>query len=153
VMMDFLKSHEASTPEDIELDFSLKTVGEWRNCLEKTNRPTWNQTFQYASATAKTAHQSTRFATIVKSDVIIGLVSIQELKLGPIHHVNIYRGPLWFDGQNTEVNFKAFAKALKSTFPQRPLRKIRWLPEWPDGYQSDNKFLADLGYKKKTTNF
>lgn len=137
----------------INLNFSLRTVGEWRELLKRTRRTPWTQTFQYASAVAKVAHQSTRFATIEFSEEIIGLVAIQELKLGPVHHISITRGPLWLEGHGSPWEMKLFFDALRAAFPKRILRWLKWMPEWSFAEDQAMNFIEEVGLQKTKQSF
>lgn len=137
----------------MHLNFSLRTVGEWREFLRQTSKTTWNQTLQYASAISKVAHHSTRFATVEKGNQVIGIVAIQEAKLGPVHLINIQRGPLWFKGQESTQNFKDFVRVFNQTYPKRPLRRIRWIPEWSFADNESINFIEDSGLKKSKQTF
>lgn len=112
------------------LNYTLRTVGEWRELLKKTHRATWTHTFQFAKAVAKVKQSSTHFVTIERNSEVIGIVAIQEMKLGPIHLVTIHRGPLWIKGHETFANLQEFSTLFNKTYPKRLLRRIRWLPEW-----------------------
>ena len=138
---------------EMHLDFSLRTVGEWRDFLNKAERTSWTQTFSYATAVAKVAHESTRFATLQKDSETIGVVAIQELKLGPLHFVTITRGPLWFKGHENSENMKEFMHLMQKTFPKRPLRRIRWMPEWALEKELGFDFIEQAGFKKTKTTF
>lgn len=126
------KADSVSTPPQpsLCLNFSLRTVGEWRALLEKPVRTSWMQTIQYASAAHKVDQRKTHFATIEQDGTPIGLVAIQEQKLGPLHFVSIYRGPLWFEGHETSQNMNEFIRIFQKAYPPRLLRRIRWMPEW-----------------------
>lgn len=138
---------------NIYLNFSLRTVGEWNELLKRTHRTTWTQTFQYASAVAKIAYQSTRFATIERGQEMIGLVAIQELKFGPLHHVSVTRGPLWFKGSGNVQDMKSFLFALKVAFPKRFLRRLSWMPEWSFPEEQALHFVEENGLKETKQSF
>ncbi len=148
-----LVSKESVAGTKLMLNFSLRTVGEWRELLQRTPRTPWTQTFQYASALAKVAHQSTRFATIERDQEIIGLVAVQELKFGPIHQININRGPLWFKGFGGSQDMKGFLEALKVTFPKRFLRRLTWMPEWSFSEDQAMHFLEETGLQRTKKSF
>lgn len=112
------------------LNFSPRTVKEWRDFLKRTPKATWMQTIPYAHAAAKVDQRRTHFVTIEKNNETIGIVAIQELKLGFIHFVSIYRGPLWFEGHDTAENIKEFIQVFQKKYPKRIFRRIRWMPEW-----------------------
>lgn len=152
--MDVVKDRVILSPSsDLQLNFTLRTVGEWRGFLQRTHKTPWTQTFQYASAVSKVAHQSTRFATLDCRGEVIGLVAIQELKLGPIHQVNITRGPLWFQGHETPENLKKFSQAFQQAFPKRLFRRIRWMPEWSLSDSESLDFIESVGFKKTSQSF
>jgi len=130
---------------EMRLDFSPKTVGEWRALLQKSSKTSCNQTYQYAIAMAKAAHHSTLFASIIKNQETIGVVSVQEATLGPIQHLKIYRGPLFFQEHETIENLLKFSKVLINTFPRRPLRKLKWLPEWNLNDETIQKITSASG--------
>lgn len=137
----------------LQLNFTLRTVGEWRELLRRTTQTPWTQTIQYGYAVSKVAYQSTRYATLERRSEIVGVVAIQELKWGPIHHITITRGPLWFSGHETPENLKEFSQILNNTFPRRPLRKLRWLPEWKMGDTDSLDFIEATGRKLTPQSF
>lgn len=136
---------EGTPCEEMRLNLAPRTIGEWREFLNRTSKTPWTQTVQYASAAAKVAHQTTHFATLERGREVVGIVAIQELKLGPIHHVTITRGPLWLKGHENIQNQRDFSKVLKKAYPKRPLRRLRWMPEWT--------FTEESGLKKSPQSF
>lgn len=148
-----LNSKNPTQVTSLMLNFAPRTVGEWRELLKRTQRTPWTQTFQYASAVAKVAHQSTRFATIEQSQKIIGLVAVQELKFGPLHHISITRGPLWLEGYGTSQDMKKFLEALQGVFPKRLLRRLSWMPEWSFSDEQSYHFIAESGLRKTRQSF
>ncbi|GIL16257.1 MAG: hypothetical protein BroJett040_00080 [Oligoflexia bacterium] len=137
----------------MEFNFTPPTVREWRDYLSRTTKATWMQTIAYASAARKVDQRSTRFARIVKNNEVIGIVAIQELKVAFIHFVSIYRGPLWFDGQNTEENIKEFISLFNQTFPKRLFRRIRWMPEWSLDETNSVDFIEKSGLQRANETF
>lgn len=150
--LDFV-SKKSVVGSKLILNFSLRTIGEWRDLLRRTQRTPWTQTFQYASALAKMAYQSTRFATIEKDQEIVGLVAVQELKFGPIHQISINRGPLWFEGFGGPQDMKGFLEALKIVFPKRFLRRLTWMPEWSFSEDQAIDFIEEAGLQKTKKSF
>lgn len=152
MQLDTLQTENTAGVE-MRLNFALRTVGEWREFLNRTHKTPWTQTFQYASAVAKVAQQATHFATIEKNSAVIGIVAIQELKFGPIHHVTITRGPLWLRGHETTQNLKDFSKVFNQAYPKRLLRRIRWMPEWTFAENESLNFIEESGLKKSKQSF
>lgn len=137
---------------EMTLNFSLRTVGEWRSFLNQTQKTPWTQTFQYAIAVAKAAKQSTFFVTIDRGIEVVGLVAIQVASLGPFQSVTINRGPLWLKGQDTAQNLADFVGALKKVYPRSVFRRFRWMPEWTSN-ESSVLFTEDFGFKKTPQSF
>jgi lipid II:glycine glycyltransferase (peptidoglycan interpeptide bridge formation enzyme) len=143
---------EENKQPEMTLNFSLRTVGEWRGFLNQTQKTPWTQTFQYAIAVAKTAKQSTHFVTIDRGTQVVGLVAIQVSQLGPFQSVTIYRGPSWLKGQETKENLADFAVALKKVYPRSIFRRFRWMPEWST--EESTPLLTDhFGFKKVPQSF
>lgn len=134
------------------LNFSLRTVGEWRSFLNQTQKTPWTQTFQYAIAVAKAAKQSTFFVTIDRGTQVVGLVAIQVASLGPFQSVTINRGPLWLKGHETAENLADFVKALKDVYPRSIFRRFRWMPELASE-ESSAQFMDESGFKKTPQSF
>lgn len=134
------------------LNFTLRTVREWRCFLEQTPKTPWTQTFQYAIAVAKVAKQSTHFVTIDRGSQVVGLVAIQISQLGPFQSVTINRGPLWLKGQDLAENHADFVIALKKVYPRSLFRRFRWMPEWASE-ESTSLIVDKSGYKKAQQSF
>ena len=119
----------------------------WERLLGRTTHANWMQSWSYAKAVQARDQKSTRIAIICKNKRELGVVAIQEIRLGPIHFLEIQRGPLWFEPVTWDL-FLEFAQLLRQTFPRRFLRRLRWLPEWPDeaGKVQD---LLHLGFQKR----
>lgn len=144
-------SSENQQPE-LSLNFSLRTVGEWRTLLSQTQKTSWTQTFQYSIAVARVAKQSTHFVTIDRGHQVVGLVAIQTSGFGPFQSVIINRGPLWMKGQESARNLMDFATALKKTYPRSLFRRFRWMPEWA-AEESAPLLIQDFGFKKTQQSF
>lgn len=147
-MFDILTKADNSP---LTLNFTTRTVGEWRDFLKSSKRSNWLQTTHHAYAAYKRDQRVTKFATIEKvinsKITIIGMVAILELKLGPIHLVSLCRGPIWFKGHDTKNNFEEFALVFEKLYPKRLLRRIRWMPEWT--FTDENiSFVESLGFLK-----
>lgn len=104
---------------------------EWDDLLRRCPQANWMQSYPYARAIYARDFKSTRFAKIQKNGRDVGVVAVQEIRLGPIHFVEIYRGPLWFESEVLEEDLKEFAMLLRVVFPQKFLCRFRWFPEWP----------------------
>lgn len=150
--MDTEQALTKNNRPEMTLNFSLRTVGEWRSFLNRTEKTPWTQTVQYAIAVAKEAKQSTRFVTIDRGTEVVGLVAIQESRLGPFQSVVINRGPLWLKGEETAENLADFVQALKKVYPKNLFRRFRWMPEWASE-QEASKFVAEFGFKKAQQSF
>lgn len=137
----------------MNLNFSPKTVAEWNTYLSQTTRATWMQSIPYATAAAQADYRTTKFATIEQNNLVIGIVAIQELKLGFIHIVGLYRGPLWMKGQDTRENLQSFTELFHKTYPKRLFRRIRWMPEWDTSDERQSALIQKPGYQKLNSTF
>ena len=86
----------------------------------------------------------------------VGICIFFEIKFGPLHFIEIQRGPLWFDHAITEygeVNLLIqFAKKINEIYPKNIFRRRRWLPE----FKNDSEVLEsikNIGFKAKTETF
>lgn len=75
--------------------------------------------------------QVPRFGMILINDTEAGLVQVLEMKAlgGWIHTVALDRGPLWFEGFGGEADWSAFLKTLRTEYPRRFGRVMRFIPE------------------------
>lgn len=94
----------------------------------------------------------TRLAVIKHHGEPVGMLAVQEIKLGPVHIVDLNRGPLWFMENPGEELLKEFAKTFDAEFPRRCLRRRRWLPEW-EYSESAEKILQECGFQPKSSQY
>ncbi|MFN8943310.1 MAG: hypothetical protein ACK5WZ_01645 [Pseudobdellovibrionaceae bacterium] len=78
---------------EMKIIFLNQKPAEWDELLSQAYRANWMQSWPYARAVYTRDFKSTRFATIQKNDKKLGIVAIQEIRLGPIHFIEIQRGP------------------------------------------------------------
>lgn len=104
------------------------------------------QSWSYATAKLKFDHTCSKLGLIESNSKPIGLVCIQENKLGFIHLIDIKRGPLWFQLPTTETLIE-FADLLTKEFPKRLGRRLTWLPEFD--FNESNQNLAFDRLRKK----
>ncbi len=109
------------------------------------------QSHCYAITMRITQNLSFRIGLIHINGTPAGYIQILEKKAlnSFLHALIIDRGPIWFEGYDTEENFKAFICALKKEFPKRIGRKIRLIPEIEDSLEI-RSFLQQQGYKRST---
>ena len=138
--------------QDLQLNFTPRPLSEWKQLLLNVPRSNWMQTWPYAQALFKRDYKISRLATVERDNQTIALIQLQEIRLGPIHFVELQRGPLWMNEQSTLENFRDFALLFRKTFPRRVLRRLRWLPEWEDSPEVQNT-LTDFGFKKLKPTF
>jgi hypothetical protein len=120
--------------------------------MSRLPRSNMLQSLQFARATRILDKKVTRHAVIEKDGEPAGIMSIQEIKLGPLHVIDLYRGPLWFSENPSLECLREFAIAFNSAFPRRPLRRRRWLPEW-EGDEQSLKVITESGFKPKPMSF
>ncbi len=123
----------------MHFDWSPRTLKELRGFLARTQNTNWMQTWAYAQATFISDHYRTRIALIIHNNEPVAMMSVQEIKLGPIRFVNLKRGPLWFE-KPTEKLFLEFAKAFRQEFPKSFGQRLRWMPE----FEIEEKTLSEL---------
>ncbi len=131
----------------MEFDWSEQSVEAWREHL--ANAPSnFLQSWTYAKAVRKLDYRLTRIAKIVKDGKAIGVMALQEVKIGPVSIVALYRGPLWFEPNPPPSLLAEFAKTFAKTFPKRLLGRRRWMPEWSNDEEAA-AILAEAGFRKK----
>lgn len=136
----------------MKFDWTVRTIGEWRQWLKKSTDASWMQNWPYAQAIHKYDKLRTRMALLIGDhEKPIGMVAIQELKLGPIQIINIKRGPIWFSGseKNEEIEF---SKELRKEFPKSLLQRLRWIPSRELSDQSISEIVRQ-GYQIRKEHF
>jgi hypothetical protein len=128
------------------LDWSPRSVAEWRHMLRAAPRSNWMQTLTLAKALKDIFSKNTRVAAIRLDGKIIGMVTIQEVAIGPFKLVELFRGPIWFYEEPEPSWLQEFAKILAQEYPRRWLQRRRWLPEWPDS-QVARAMLKQHGFR------
>lgn len=136
----------------MQFDWTLRPETEWRELCRKVPRLNMLQSLPFERAAWMMDKKLTRRGVIKVDEEEVGILAIQEIKLGPIHVVDLYRGPLWFSASPPESWLFDFAKLFNETWPRRLLRRRRWLPEWPDGEMA-RKALASLGFRTLPKSF
>ena len=129
----------------MHFDWSPRTLKEWRSYLARTQNTNWMQSWAYAQATFVADHFRTRIALVTHDNEPVAMMSVQEIKLGPFHFVNLKRGPLWFR-KPTQSLFLEFAKKFRQEFPRSFGRRLRWIPEF-EMAEETLKELKGIGFK------
>ena len=151
--MEQTRFQSIQTP--LQLNFQSRSIKDWIELSCKVYRMNWFQSWPFAVAQFKRDNIPTKFATIEKKNKIIGLVAIQEIKLGFFVSLQIQRGPLWFKGQGTLDNFRDFCQTLSFYYPNQPWIRRRWLVEpLPNIQQAQlEEILSEFGFTKKAGSF
>ncbi len=136
----------------MEFDWSKRTIGEWRILLQQAEKANWMQTWPYAQAAFKRDFKRSRLALIKKHGQAIGLMAVQEIKLGPVQIINLFRGPLWFSSTPAESIFLEVAEAFRREFPNKILQRLRWMPNWEITPHCKD-VLSKIGFKERPEYF
>lgn len=136
----------------MEFNFSNRTVADWRELLLQSHHANWMQSFPYAKASYLRDYKPTRLITLSHKGGPIGFMALQEIKLGPVHFLDLNRGPLWFSNSVTESEFLEFSELFQDTYPQRWMQRRRWLPEWENS-ESAQKLLNQAGFQQMPQTF
>ncbi|MES2802649.1 MAG: peptidoglycan bridge formation glycyltransferase FemA/FemB family protein [Bdellovibrionota bacterium] len=129
----------------MQFDWSIRTLKEWRGYLARTQNTNWMQSWAYAQATFATEYFRTRMALVIHNNQPVAMMSVQEIKFGPLHFVNLKRGPLWFE-KPTEELFLDFAKTFRKEFPKSLGQRLRWMPEFELAKETLSE-LQNIGFK------
>lgn len=139
----------------MEFDWKVRTLKEWRSYYNQAIQANWMQTWSYAQASLKTDYLKSRLALILIDHVPVGMMCIQEIKVGFFHVVNLKRGPLWFQSPSAEILIE-FAKAFRSEFPKSFFQRLRWIPEYNFGSPDSAELITQiqsLGFTARTENY
>jgi Acetyltransferase (GNAT) domain len=117
----------------MEFDWSPVSHERWRELLAEAPRANLLQSWPYAVAARLHDQMMSRRGLIVDGGRMVGFMQIQEIRLGPIHVVKLYRGPLWLDAEPPEDQWREFLAAFNRSFPRRLGRCRRVLFELDDG--------------------
>jgi hypothetical protein len=128
------------------IDWSPRSVPEWRHMLRAAPRSNWMQSLTLAKALQDIFKKNTRIGAIRLDGKIVGMLTLQEVKIGPFRLIELYRGPIWFFEAPEEAWLAAFADLFAKEYPRGFLQKRRWLPEWPDS-QSAREALRKHGFR------
>lgn len=128
------------------------TIAQIDEFMLKTENTNWMQTWPYAYACHKRDQKNCQIVRIMENDKVIGIVLIEQIKLGIIHFIQINRGPLWLKGQNPEKRVLEFAQLLQETFPNKWYRRRRWLPELESTEKAKHQ-LQQIGFQLTTLSF
>lgn len=129
----------------MQFDWSPRTLKEWREYLSRPQRSNWMQNWAYAQASFATEFYKTRIALIFHENRPVAMMSVQEIKIGPMHFVNLKRGPLWFETPTKKL-FLEFAQTFRREFPKSLGRRLRWMPEFEMCDETLNK-LKKIGFQ------
>lgn len=115
---------------DCTLDWTLST-DEWDSYFAAAPRPSLLQSRHYGEAIAPIQGQKTRNGLVRLFDRPAALIQIQEASLlgRTIHALIMDRGPVWLDAMPSAENARQVFETLDRTFPARPLRRRRIIPE------------------------
>jgi lipid II:glycine glycyltransferase (peptidoglycan interpeptide bridge formation enzyme) len=133
------------------IDWSPRSIAEWRHMLKAAPRSNWMQSLTLAKALKDLFKKHSRIGAIRLNGKIIGMLTLQEVAIGPFKMVELYRGPIWFYESPEASWLEEFAKLFAKEYPKGLLQRRRWLPEWPDS-ETARKTLKKQGFKG-TKNF
>jgi len=120
---------------DCQILWNELSAPQWNERFLRITRAPITQSVPYAMAAAKLYGQRPKWGVIVIGGQEAGLVQMMEAGIlwNAIHAVIIDRGPLWFDGFGAAGHISLFWQAINTQFPQRFMRKRRFIPEMMDG--------------------
>jgi|688.fasta_scaffold112095_3 hypothetical protein len=137
------------------IDWSPRSIAEWRHMLKAAPRSNWMQSLTLAKALKDLFKKHSRIGAIRLDGKIIGMLTLQEVAIGPFKMVELYRGPIWFYESPEASWLEEFAKLFAKEYPRGLLQRRRWLPEWPDseearitlkrqGFKGSNSFYETI---------
>jgi hypothetical protein len=132
----------------LNFDWSPIPPAEWRALLTRAPRANLLQSWPYSVAARLHDQMMSRRGRIVEDGETVGLMQIQEVKLGPIHVLKLHRGPLWLGGDPDAARWRRFFSAFAREFPRRLGRWRHILPELDD-CQGARALLAEAGLRQK----
>ena len=132
----------------MEFDWSPISHDRWRDLLAEAPRANLLQSWPYAVAARLHDQMMSRRGLIMEGGRMIGFMQIQEIKLGPIHVVKLYRGPLWLDADPPQNCWREFLGAFNRAFPPRLGRWRRVLFELNEG-EASRAMLNAAGFAPK----
>ena len=130
----------------MNFDWTKRPVAEWHGLLKLVPRSNYLQSLPHARAAGVHDRKNTRYGLIKIGGETVGLLALQEIKLGPIHVVDLYRGPLWLVEDPPVDWLQQFVALFDRTFPRRWLRRRRWLPEWQNSAEVQ-AMLQNSGFR------
>ena len=136
----------AERPSPLQIDWSKRPISQWRALMRRVPRSSWLQSLPFGKACEVHDHKRTRLGVIIRDDEPVGMLAVQEIKLGPVRAVDLWRGPLWFSSNPGIETLAAFAQVFAKEYPKGILRRRRWLPEWRDPREAQAA-LAAAGFK------
>ena len=98
----------------MEFDWSPLSHERWRDLLREAPRANLLQSWPYAVAARLHDQMMSRRGLIMDGGRMVGFMQIQEIKLGPIHVVKLYRGPLWLDADPPRGPLAGFPRRVQS---------------------------------------
>jgi hypothetical protein len=132
----------------LEIDWSSISPAEWRLLLARAPRANLLQSWPYAVAARMHDQMMSRRGQILDAGATVGLMQIQEIRIGPFHVLRLHRGPLWLDGEPGRETWRAFLAAFSREFPRRLGRWRHLLPECDDS-DDMRSLLADAGWRNR----
>lgn len=120
---------------DCQISWNSLNAPQWHERFMKCPRVPVTQSVPYALAASKMYGQRPRWGLITINGEEAGLVQMMEAGIlwNAIHAVIIDRGPLWFEGFGSAGHLSLFWQEMNRQFPQRFMRRRRFIPEMQDG--------------------
>lgn len=128
------------------------TLGEWQTYLSQVPKANWMQAWPYCKASRMRDFKLPKIALIKNEQKTLGFLVFLEIKLGPIHFIELHRGPLWFSNDIDISVWEEFISLFAKTFPSNFFRRRRWLVEAPENKVFD-ELLTKHGFKKMLPTF
>jgi hypothetical protein len=132
----------------LQFDWSPIPHEDWRALLARAPRANLLQSWPYAVAARLHDQMMSRRGLILDAGAPIGVMQIQEIRIGPVHVLRLHRGPLWLDGEPGRDHWRAFLEAFSREFPRRLGRWRHLLPECDDS-EAMRGLLADAGWRHR----
>jgi hypothetical protein len=132
----------------LEFDWSPISPAEWRLLLNAAPRANLLQSWPYAVAARLHDQMMSRRGRIVEAGRTLGILQIQEVRVGPVHVLRLHRGPLWLDADPPFPRWQAFFRLLACEFPRRIGRWRHILPEL-DASEETRALIEAAGFRPR----